>query len=188
MNRYSMRVTWSDEDDAFVATCPEFGDLSALGASAAEAASELDQVISLAIEAFEEEERELPEPAGTPRYSGQFRVRLPKNLHAWLVQQADDEGVSLNSLVVSCLSEAKGVSQGKVCGHRSVLDVLQAHQFTSRSADLLVSEGPEFGLAEAPEESLRSVFRYSGSTSGVCFAHADPLQAASTSYRQRRRW
>lgn len=38
-------------------------------------------------------------------YSGRFVVRLPRYLHKRLVKQAAEEGVSLNQLVVSLLSE-----------------------------------------------------------------------------------
>ncbi len=36
----------------------------------------------------------------TPRKSGKFVVRLPRTLHAALEQEASEEGVSLNQLVV----------------------------------------------------------------------------------------
>ena len=36
----------------------------------------------------------------TPKKSGRFIVRLPQSLHAALEQEADQEGVSLNQLVV----------------------------------------------------------------------------------------
>lgn len=40
----------------------------------------------------------------TPKKSGKFVVRLPKSLHAALEQEASDEGVSLNQLVVTKLA------------------------------------------------------------------------------------
>ena len=43
-----------------------------------------------------------------PRYSGQFRLRVPRSLHGWLVDRAQREGISLNTLVVELLSEARG--------------------------------------------------------------------------------
>ena len=43
-----------------------------------------------------------------PRYSGQFRLRAPRSLHAWLAARAELEGVSLNTLCVQILSEASG--------------------------------------------------------------------------------
>ena len=37
-------------------------------------------------------------------YSGRLNVRLPKSLHAALASEAEDEGVSLNQLIVTKLS------------------------------------------------------------------------------------
>lgn len=49
----------------------------------------------------------LPEPPVGPQrreYSGKFNVRVPKSLHAALVNEAEAEGVSLNQLVVAKLA------------------------------------------------------------------------------------
>jgi predicted HicB family RNase H-like nuclease len=49
----------------------------------------------------------LPEPPTGPQrreYSGKFNVRVPKSLHAALASEAEDEGVSLNQLVVAKLA------------------------------------------------------------------------------------
>jgi hypothetical protein len=40
----------------------------------------------------------------TPRKSGRFVVRLPRSLHAALEREAEQEGVSLNQLVVAKLA------------------------------------------------------------------------------------
>ena len=106
--RYSLRVAWSPEDSAFVAECPEFEGISALGSSYGEAVSELEAALGLAVEASEEEGWAIPEPIMMPRYSGQFRLRVPRSLHGWLVDRAQREGISLNTLVVELLSEARG--------------------------------------------------------------------------------
>lgn len=47
-------------------------------------------------------------PLTLPGYSGQFRLRLPRSLHGWLAARADLDGVSLNTLVVQLLAEARG--------------------------------------------------------------------------------
>jgi antitoxin HicB len=48
-------------------------------------------------------------PQHSEPYSGQFRVRLPRSLHRELVERADQEGTSLNQMVVSILSRAAGM-------------------------------------------------------------------------------
>ena len=47
----------------------------------------------------------IPEP-GTGGISGKFVARVPKSLHARLAALARQEGVSMNTLVVSLLSQA----------------------------------------------------------------------------------
>jgi len=48
---------------------------------------------------------EIPLPDVMKKYSGKFLVRVPTYLHRNLAEQAKKEGVSLNQLVVSLLSE-----------------------------------------------------------------------------------
>ena len=43
--------------------------------------------------------------------SGQFRVRLPSELHAELVAEAERQGVSLNTLIVGLLAGGIGWKQ-----------------------------------------------------------------------------
>ncbi len=51
-----------------------------------------------------------PRPVDEP-YSGKFVVRIPKSLHAAVVQAADREGVSLNTLVVAAIAKELGWRQ-----------------------------------------------------------------------------
>lgn len=66
----------------------------------------------------------IPKPSSPARSSGQFRVRMPRSLHARLVAQAAREGVSLNTLMVAAAAqilgqrEAKGLVR-KARGHRA---------------------------------------------------------------------
>jgi predicted RNase H-like HicB family nuclease len=108
MDTYSIRIVWSDDDEGYVATSPEFEDLSAFGTSAGEAIAELEAVIRIAIETYRDSGWSLPEPKRVHEHSGQLRVRLPKSLHARLADEAERDGVSLNTLIVTFLSERIG--------------------------------------------------------------------------------
>ncbi len=108
MSGYSMDVRWSAEDDGYIAVSPEFEGVSAFGSTASEAVAELEVAIELAVETYAEESWALPTARVHTAYSGQFRVRLPKSLHEWLAVAASRDGVSLNTYVVSTLSEARG--------------------------------------------------------------------------------
>jgi antitoxin HicB len=51
---------------------------------------------------------EIPKPSITDRFSGQWRIRLPKSLHASLTLRAKQEGVSLNTLAAILLAQSMG--------------------------------------------------------------------------------
>ena len=113
MDTYSCRLLWSDEDGGYIATSPEFPDLSAFGATAAEAVSELEALLDDAAGAYRDSGWPLPLPLRVREYSGQLRLRLPRSLHGRLVEQAELDGVSLNTLIVSWLSERAGVAAAR---------------------------------------------------------------------------
>jgi antitoxin HicB len=50
----------------------------------------------------------IPKPSSPSGSSGQFRLRMPKSLHARLAARAESEGVSLNMLVVAAAAQALG--------------------------------------------------------------------------------
>jgi len=65
----------------------------------------------------------VPKPGWPAASSGQFRVRMPKSLHARLVAQAEREGVSLNMLMVAAAAQMLGQRETsapkKARGHRA---------------------------------------------------------------------
>lgn len=107
-NNYSFEVRWSDSDRGYIATCPEFPDLSAFGETAKEAIEEADVALSLFVDTYKDEGIPLPEPRTVVEFSGQLRLRMPKGLHARLSALAETESVSLNQMIVAMLSEAAG--------------------------------------------------------------------------------
>ena len=105
---YGFQVIWSDEDDAFVATCPDFPDLSAFGATPAQALEDAQNVLAMFIEEYDTENVELPPPTVGRGYSGQLRLRIPASVHARLAECARREGVSLNALLNAFAVEGLG--------------------------------------------------------------------------------
>ena len=106
--KYSFQVVWSGDDEGFVATCPEFKGVSGIGKTAREALVEAQTALGLMVETFEEEKWALPEPVSLGSHSGQFRLRVPRGLHARLANAAATEGVSLNTYAVALLSSGVG--------------------------------------------------------------------------------
>jgi predicted HicB family RNase H-like nuclease len=107
MNKHAISIKWSDEDNSFVATIPGIKALSAFGATREEALSELHIAAEAYFEALEAAGKPLPLPEKVTPYSGQLRLRMPKSLHAALSNEAEDESISLNTYIVTLLSERR---------------------------------------------------------------------------------
>lgn len=105
---YSVRIFWSDEDGGYIANTPELDGVSAFGDTPEAALSELVVARDLWLEELGASGHHAPAPLSLPKFSGQFRLRIPRSLHAWLAARAELEGVSLNTLIVHVLSEAWG--------------------------------------------------------------------------------
>jgi antitoxin HicB len=58
-----------------------------------------------------EQDRPIPEPGG--QLSGKWVQRVPKSVHGRLVERAEREGVSLNTLVVSLIAEGLGKKRSR---------------------------------------------------------------------------
>lgn len=105
---YSIRLFYSPEDSEFVAISPEFPGLSALAQNQPDAVKELQEVISMALKSYRDTGKTPPQPAppeDTVLPSGEFRVRLPRTLHAQLSRKAQDEGVSQNTLLIQYVAQ-----------------------------------------------------------------------------------
>ncbi len=108
MLKYSTSIKWSDEDKGFIATVPELPGLSAFGKTRDEALKELKIALPAFLRALAGSGRATPRPDTIIPYSGQIRLRMPKGLHARLAASAREEGVSLNTYLVSLLAERNG--------------------------------------------------------------------------------
>jgi len=105
MNKQAVSIKWSDEDNGFIATIPGIQGLSAFGETREKALSELNIASGVYFESLKKAGRQLPDEEKIIPYSGQIRLRMPKSLHADLSDWAKDEGVSLNTYIVTLLSE-----------------------------------------------------------------------------------
>lgn len=110
MDNFSFQVQWSDADKAYVATSPEFPGVSGVGPTAEQALTEAQIALQAAVETYDEEGWQLPNPLYSAQHSGQFRLRVPHSLHSALVARAAAEGVSLNTLAVTYLANGMGAA------------------------------------------------------------------------------
>ncbi|MBL8443618.1 MAG: toxin-antitoxin system HicB family antitoxin [Zoogloeaceae bacterium] len=98
LDHYTYRVTWSPEDAEHVGLCVEFPSLSWLAATPEAALAGIRQLMAEVVEDLEASGELIPEPLAEKRYSGEFRVRIPPELHRKLALTAAEQGVSLNRL------------------------------------------------------------------------------------------
>jgi predicted HicB family RNase H-like nuclease len=103
-DRYTYRVTWSEEDGEYAGLCAEFPSLSWLAGSPEEALAGIRAVVADVVADMEANGELIPEPIATRRYSGNFMVRVPPELHRRLALEAAEAGVSLNRLASARLS------------------------------------------------------------------------------------
>lgn len=102
---YTFRVTWSAEDEEFVATCIEFPSLSWLASTPEGALAGLRDLVDEIVADLHAAGEDVPEPLSTRRYSGKFQLRTGEDLHRRLALEAADRHVSLNQYVVSRLAQ-----------------------------------------------------------------------------------
>ncbi len=102
-------IVRKDEDGDYVARVDELRGCSAHGKTPQEALGNLEEAQELWITDCIESGQPVPEPAiEEPLPSGKWVQRVPRSLHRKLSALAKREGVSLNQLVTSMLSEAVG--------------------------------------------------------------------------------
>ena len=104
VDRYTYRVTWSEEDSEHVGLCAEFPSLSWLEAEPEAALSGIRSLVRKVVADLKRNKEAVPEPISTRPFSGKFMVRVPPEVHRLLAIQAAESGVSLNRLVSSKLS------------------------------------------------------------------------------------
>ena len=103
-DRYTYRITWSDDDQEYVGLCAEFPSLSWLARTPESALHGIRKAVEAAVIDMRNNKESPPTPISSRSYSGKFVVRVPPQVHRELATKAAEEGVSLNRLVSAKLS------------------------------------------------------------------------------------
>lgn len=103
-DRYTYRVTWSEDDKEYVGLCAEFPSLSWLASSQEAALRGIRSVVKKIVADMKKNREPIPEPLASRPYSGKFLVRVPPEIHRKLAVEAAEAGVSLNRLASAKLS------------------------------------------------------------------------------------
>ena len=104
-DRYTYRVTWSEDDNEYVGLCTEFPSLSWLATTPEAALKGIRKIVADIVKDMDSNGEIPPEPIACKRYSGKFMVRVPPDVHRNLAIRAAESGISLNRIVSSKLSQ-----------------------------------------------------------------------------------
>lgn len=104
VDHYTFRVTWSPEDGEHVGLCAEFPSLSWLARTPESALKGIRRLVAEAVADMQASGEPIPAPFAEKHYSGEFRVRIPPEVHRALAIQAAEQGVSLNRLASAKLA------------------------------------------------------------------------------------
>ena len=105
MNKHAVSIKWSEEDNGFIASIPGIQALSAFGNTNEIALSELKIAAEAYFASLKKAGKTIPPEDKVISLSGQIRLRMSKSLHVALSNEAEEEGVSLNTYMVTLLSE-----------------------------------------------------------------------------------
>jgi predicted HicB family RNase H-like nuclease len=97
--KYTYRVIWSEEDQEYVGLCAELPSMSWLEKSQEGALRGIVEAAQREVADMGRRREPIPAPLATRRYSGQFKVRIPPQVHRQLAIEAAEAHVSLNRLV-----------------------------------------------------------------------------------------
>jgi predicted HicB family RNase H-like nuclease len=105
IDHYTWRVTWSPEDEEHVGLCAEFPSLSWLAKTPEAALKGIRRIVAEALADMRANKEDAPAALAKKRYSGEFRVRIPPEVHRALALQAAEQGISLNRLASAKLAD-----------------------------------------------------------------------------------
>lgn len=101
---YRLEFEPDEDEGGYVAYFPELPGCITIGDTIQEAAANAVDAKRVWLQAALEEQIDVPLPEGKNRYSGQFKLRVPKALHRLLSQHAKQEGISMNQYCVYLLA------------------------------------------------------------------------------------
>ncbi len=104
-DRYTYRITWSEDDNEYVGLCVEFPSLSWLSKAPEAALKGIRKLVAETVSDMESNDETVPEPIACRKYSGKFMVRVPSEVHRNLAIRAAESGISLNRIVSLKLSQ-----------------------------------------------------------------------------------
>lgn len=101
---YTIKVI-PEEAGAYFVEVEELPGCMSQGETQKEALENIEDAKKMWLESMLKKKQAIPEPEITKEYSGKFLVRIPASLHRRIARLAKAEGVSLNQMALTLLSE-----------------------------------------------------------------------------------
>lgn len=102
---YRMEIVEDKEEGGFVVSFPELPGCITCGETIEQAITNAADAKAAWFESALKEGIEICEPNTLDKYSGQFKLRLPKSLHRALAEHSKREGISMNQYCIYLLSQ-----------------------------------------------------------------------------------
>lgn len=102
---YRMEIIEDCEEGGFVVSFPDLPGCITCGETIEEAINNAKDAKKAWLEVALEEGLEIYEPESLERYSGQFKLRIPKSLHRTLAEHSKREGISMNQYCLYLLTK-----------------------------------------------------------------------------------
>lgn len=117
LKRPYSRVVVPEADGTFRCEILEFPGCIAVGDTAVEALTNLENVAESWLESVLARGQAVPSPFEDNDYSGKTVLRLAKSMHQKAAIAARRDGVSLNTFLVNCVAEQLGVRKASITYH-----------------------------------------------------------------------
>ena len=110
---YRMEIVEDKDEGGFVVSYPDLPGCITCGETTDDAIKNAEDAKREWLIAAMEEGIEIPEPNNIEKYSGQFKLRMPKSLHKSLAEHSKKEGISMNQYCVYLLSKNDALCASK---------------------------------------------------------------------------
>jgi len=108
--RFTVRPLSKEEGGGYLVEYPDIPGCMSDGETVEEAIKNGREALRDCVDVFRESGRTLTKPNIE---AAQWRQRLPRTLYSKLTKQAENEGVSINSLVTAIIAEAIGAKRAR---------------------------------------------------------------------------
>ncbi len=125
---FTVRPLTEEEGGGYLIEFPSLPGCMSDGETIEEAIKNGKDAVQAWIMMAKEINRTIPKPEEPIEQSGKWVQRVPKSIHARLVDRAREEGVSLNTLVIMLLSEALATEAYRYKRSQLLKHILRRHR------------------------------------------------------------